>query len=254
MALVSEKATPASLYERCVLPPKLSLLLAVFAIAGAIVMAYVAAQTARSPRETIGLVPVQPEVDLGKVEQGSVTARFDLVNRSSSPVAILRVVTSCGCTEAKIVAKEIKPSEHIDLSCLWDTRGRRGKNATSLVVIYKDTESGHADSCRLIARADIVPEFAYDPDELVFNAGVPATKTVTFSAARNPDFTLKEAYCSQSAFAAELRQTTQEVVVRFDPAKWEDDPRFLHEEIVVETNSLKEPKCRIPMRVVNSPR
>lgn len=252
--IVSKNAEGIFLRERSRLPPILWSLAAVFAMVGAIVTAYVAYQTGRSPRETTGLEAVQAKVDLGKVEQGSVTANFDLVNRSPKPVAVLRVITSCGCTEAKIVAKEIKPSEHVDLSCLWDTKGRRGKNTISLMVIYRDTESGRTESCRLVARADIIPEFGFEPTELVFDASVPATKTVTFTAPTRPDFALKEVYCSQSAFAAELRRKAQEIVVRFDPTKWEDDPRFSHEEIVVETNSLKERQCRIPLRVVNSSR
>jgi hypothetical protein len=146
---------------RIVSPPKLWLLLAVLATAGSIVMAYIAQRAGESPREATSLVATQPELDLGKVEQGPVTARFDLVNRSSNPVGILRVLTSCGCTEAKILAKELAPSEHIDLSCIWDTRGMHGKSETSLVVIYKDEESGGTESCKLVVRADVIPEFVW---------------------------------------------------------------------------------------------
>ncbi len=251
---VVESAKSAPLRGRALLPPNLPLLLAVFAISGAIVMAYAAFQTTRSASESVSLVAVQPDLDLGQIGQGIVTPHFDLVNTSSSPVVTLGVLTSCGCTDAKILAKEIKPSEHIGLSCRWDTRGRRGKTATSLAVIYKDTGSGQRDWCKLVARADIVPEFVYDPAELVFDADVPTAKTVTFCAVGKAVFTIKRAYCSQMAFAAELRKTTQEVVVRFNPARWEADPRFLHEEITIETNNLNEPVCRIPIRVVKASR
>ena len=114
MALVTDST--GGCREGLGVAPTVSLSLAVLAMVGAIVMACTAFQAAESPRETDGLVAVQSEVDLGTVEQGSVAARFDLVNRSSKPVAVLRVVTGSACTEAKIVAKEVKPSEHIDLS------------------------------------------------------------------------------------------------------------------------------------------
>ena len=43
---------------------------------------------------------------------------------------------------------------------------------------------------------------------------------MTFTATTKQDFLLKAAYCSQSAFAAEVNHKTREVVVRFDPARW----------------------------------
>lgn len=42
-------------------------------------------------------------------------------------------------------------------------------SAKTVPPAVPDTESGRTGSCRLVARADIIPEFGFEPTELVFD-------------------------------------------------------------------------------------
>jgi len=222
-----------------------SLILACLAFLGAGVAWYMSRPSTQEALRAINSVH-----DFGKIEQGLVSTSFVLINESSHSVRIVGVGKSCDCAETKISTEEIGPSEKVNLDCTWDVRGKRGDSATLLHVAYEGARADQRSSCMLKLVADVIPELLYNPEKLVFQTGLPETKTVRFSSKSVSDLSLTNAYCSQRAFRAEFHPDTLDVKVHFDPASFHTDPGFVCHQLTVETNSQNEWQCRIPITVV----
>ncbi len=81
----------------------------------------------KSPQTTI-LHFESTEYDFGHIleESGKVSHTFTFENRSSSPVVIIGVETTCGCTAAEFSKKPILAGEHSQITLTFDPAGRPG--------------------------------------------------------------------------------------------------------------------------------
>lgn len=200
-------------------------------------------------RESSPLAAIKPVFEFGEVRQRTLSASFDLFNQSSTPLQILHVVQTCDCTNVKVAAKEVAPSEHVVVRCSWDTKRKRGRSSSSLLVVYKKSGAQGTKHLRLSLVATVIPEVLFTPTELAFERGVGAIKTVEFSCHFQEDFAILKAYCTQQAFQV-TSFSERSVTVSFDPTLWPGaDCSY---DLVVETSSSVEPTCRVPLVVVAS--
>ena len=71
--------------------------------------------------------------------QEVVQKSFRLVNATENPVVLLGYETTCGCTQLIYDRKVLKPHEHCDMTCRYDSSGEYGWTMT--VVSLRIAES-----------------------------------------------------------------------------------------------------------------
>lgn len=121
---------------------------------------HLSAQTSSQAREskqgeaTGPLVCDQPVYDFGKHDSFSkVEHTFRLRNAADSPVTIDRVLTTCGCTAAKLDQKTLAPGESVSLNAEASLRGRKGPFEKHVYVLAKgDTQN----KLRLTIKGEVV--------------------------------------------------------------------------------------------------
>jgi len=189
--------------------------------------------------------------DFGVVRQGTTaTVTFHLTNTASRPLRILQVVSGCDCTSAEIPQRPLDAGESVELPVTWKAGSRRGRVASDLLIFSSLAEEKLVQT-RLRLEADVDPDVAYDPPDLVFEEGRAEDRMVTFSPKAMKTLVVSEAYSTHRAFSAEVLPGTTRVRVAFDPRQWESDIGTAY--VIVQTNSPNEPQCRVPL-VVRKPR
>ena len=85
------------------------------------------------------------EHDFGEIEEdgGSVSHTFEFVNEGNSPLVILSVKPSCGCTTPNWSKDPIKPGGKGFIIAQYDPKGRPGVFRKSLAVV-SNSESNSA--------------------------------------------------------------------------------------------------------------
>lgn len=77
---------------------------------------------------------------LGKMSRGEVVQKnFRLTNAAEHPVVLLGYETTCGCTQLIYDRKVLKPHEHCEMTCRYDSTGEYGWTMT--VVSLRIAES-----------------------------------------------------------------------------------------------------------------
>ncbi len=70
---------------------------------------------------------------LGSMFQREVVQKsFRLVNATENPLVLLGYETTCGCTQLIYDRKVLKPQEHCDMTCRYDSAGEYGWTMTVL--------------------------------------------------------------------------------------------------------------------------
>jgi len=220
-----------------------------FALAASIACAYLA-----TPAAPDALVAEAPERDLGELGQG-VTAEveFRLVNRCRGPIKVVDVVKGCDCLSPEISKGLLTPGETATLKTRWETRARRGRTATEILVVYIRGD-GSREAVPLKIKADVVPDYDVEAPDLVYGEGRPAERVVRFVPRRLPALALTGSSCTHPAFRAVLGADNATVAVRFDPARWSEDVTdrpgdHPDAELLVRTSSASAPLCRVPLFV-----
>ena len=92
-------------------------------------------------------------LDFGKIKEadGPVSGSFYFVNRSSRPVQIDLVTTSCGCTTADYPTRPVEPGEICELVVRFNPANMSGKVYRDVTVITRSSED------RLVITADVEP-------------------------------------------------------------------------------------------------
>lgn len=226
---------------------RLLLLLAACVSLGVSIGSAIAARAAKTGR----LVIKDPERFFGKLPQGAkVDGSFVLTNDSSDVLEIIDIQKGCDCTEAKASKSTLAPGSSAALNAIWSTGARRGLSSTFIGVVYNYIRDGTKTAparaaIRLIA--DIVPDFAFEPDPLSFKSGASETKTLRLLPVHFADVRLKDASCVHQAFKISSDPNTNTITIQFDHRSWSDEIRYA--ELVVVTNSPNEAQCRIPINV-----
>ena len=80
---------------------------------------------------------IESEHDFGEIDEngGSVSYTFEFLNEGNSPLVILSVKPSCGCTTPNWSKKPISPGNKGFIVAQYDPKGRPGVFRKSLAVI-----------------------------------------------------------------------------------------------------------------------
>lgn len=98
----------------------------------------------------------KPMYNFGVIEEsaGKVTHTFQIKNSGKSPLAIINVTTSCGCTATNWSKEPIQPGKTGDISVTYDPKNRPGKFFKSVTVYCTGMKRGF-DLC---IRGTVNPE------------------------------------------------------------------------------------------------
>ncbi len=75
--------------------------------------------------------------DFGRIQEskGSVSHTFTFINTADYPIAIDRVVPSCGCTTPEFTRSLVAPGESGSVTITFEPAGYRGEFSKSIAVI-----------------------------------------------------------------------------------------------------------------------
>lgn len=76
------------------------------------------------------------EFDFGELKMGAKAQhKYMLTNSGKTPLIVRHVISSCGCTVAKMAKQVIAPGETLPIEIEFDTKGRKGRQQKSITVI-----------------------------------------------------------------------------------------------------------------------
>src|SRR5215469_7709194 len=119
----------------------------------------------------------QPEQKLSaKPGENTVTAKYRFTNNSTSPVTIVDVRPSCGCTTATLAKKTYAPGESGEIDAKLNFVGHTGHQEK---WIYVTTNSAGTEPTLLTLAVDIPPDITIEPEFVMWSIGEPAiSKTI----------------------------------------------------------------------------
>ena len=110
------------------------------------------------------------QVFIPKPGEKTLTARYRFTNTGTSPVSIIDVRPSCGCTTATLAKKEYAPGESGEIEAKLNFAGHIGHQEK---WIYVTTNVARTDPTVLSLAVDIPPEVAIDPEFVMWRIGDP---------------------------------------------------------------------------------
>jgi Protein of unknown function (DUF1573) len=106
----------------------------------------------------------------------AVTATYRFTNESASPVTIVDVRSSCGCTTATLAKRTYAPGESGEIDAKLNFAGHTGHQEK---WIYVTTNSSGTEPTLLTLAVDIPPDIAIEPQFVMWRIGDPLTpKTI----------------------------------------------------------------------------
>jgi Protein of unknown function (DUF1573) len=113
----------------------------------------------------------QPRQKLSvKPGEKAVTAKYRFTNNSSSPVTIVDVRPSCGCTIATLTKKTYVPGESGEIDAKLNFAGHTGHQEK---WIYVTTNSAGTEPTLLTLAVDIPPDITIEPEFVMWRIGDP---------------------------------------------------------------------------------
>jgi hypothetical protein len=192
--------------------------------------------------------------DFGTVPKGPLlTHPFRLVNKTNSPVRIVGVRVSCGCTTARALQTELAPGQETVILAQMDTRRFSGPKA---VTIYVTFDQPKFDEVRLWVQANSRDDISVLPESFSFGRikrGTGPTVNASITFLGNPNWEIKSATCDSNYVKTSyqlVKRDGGEVVYKLSatlradapPGKWFTD-------VWVETNNPASPRIRVPLTV-----
>ena len=163
------------------------------------------------------LVWEKPIQDFHRVpEDGHVEARYPFKNTGAEPVTIKRVITSCGCTSAKLSKNVFAPGESGEILVKFTFGSRRGPQQKGIEVIGQDKQEWH-----LGLRVYIHEPITVSPALVYWRIGDPAeAKTVKLTVPDGLKVDVKAVSSSDPKVSAtvETIQPGKEYLVAIKPA------------------------------------
>ncbi|MBV8215979.1 MAG: DUF1573 domain-containing protein [Verrucomicrobia bacterium] len=119
----------------------------------------------------------QPQQKLSaKPGDKAVSAKYRFTNQGTSPVTIVDVRPSCGCTTATLAKKVFAPGESGEIDARFNFAGHTGHQEK---WIYVTTNLAGTEPMLLTLAVDIPPEITIEPDFVMWRIGDPLTpKTI----------------------------------------------------------------------------
>lgn len=139
-----------------------------------------------------------------KTGDAEAIANFKYENKGKTPIKILAVKTSCGCTAASSKKDEVAPGEKGEITATFKIGGRTGAQQKSIAV---ETDDPSQPVTNLILKADIQPPIEVQPTFVYWQAGEPAkAKTVTVKASKDVKITKLEANSAIPEFLTKVEK------------------------------------------------
>jgi len=107
-------------------------------------------------------------IDLGRVQETHVieeTIRF--VNMGNKPITIDQVRTTCGCTAAQIVGKEVASGDTAFIGFTFNPMGYHGVIRKVITVMYEDKDIPEG---KFVVQADVFSDLDVEPRFINFGA------------------------------------------------------------------------------------
>jgi hypothetical protein len=143
--------------------------------------------------------------DIGVVRQGqSTSVSFVLRNRSSGPVEVIDVSTTCGCSDGAINPKQIAPGETASMTMTFRSGVSQGSLSIGADVFYRIEGQPDVFNIPLKVSATIDPEYTVVPERLSFVAGVPGNAMILLRPARSAVVGVRQVSCNKRYFSAEI--------------------------------------------------
>ena len=165
-------------------------------------------------------------------EDKSVTAHYAFKNTGSQPIVIKRVVTSCGCTSAKLEKKEYAPGESGDIEVKFVLGSRKGAQRKIISVTSADKEQWNLDlRCWIHEPLTVAPALVY------WRSGAePQGKVVKLTSAPGQPINVKSVKSSSPKFKTSLAEVKagQEYALTVTPA---DTAETSAAEVTIETDT-----------------
>ncbi len=183
--------------------------------------------------------------DFGDVVQGDeIFATFTVRNTSRSNATITHVEEHCDCASVVIPTRTLSPQGAETVKVTWKTEGKRGKVNSYITLDYRLQNAPTTECLRLQICANVIPDFDYEPSGLSFTQGIEAARSISFTPRLLEVVTIRRAYSTHRAFEVQVSDDLLRIDVFFNPALWTADTRA---DLMVETNSVKAPRVRIPL-------
>lgn len=111
-----------------------------------------------NPGKKVGVEFEATSHDFGTVAEnkGPVIYTYTFDNTGSSPVAIITVATSCGCTRPEYTRKPVAPGEKGVIKVTFNTEGQRGEVNKDIKVRLRNA-NGKAERVTLRLNGVVVP-------------------------------------------------------------------------------------------------
>ena len=136
----------------------------------------------------------------------TVTARYRFTNASSSPVTIVDVRPSCGCTTATLTKKTYAPGESGEIDATLNFAGHVGHQEK---WIYVSTNLAGSQPALLSLTVDIPPDVTIQPAFVMWKIGDPLTpKTMRVSVPDGIPAEIVAVQTDNPRIKAELRELT----------------------------------------------
>ena len=204
-----------------------------FAVAVLSLIAFFAIVFLPPSQERKGLVVDNFSIDIGKIYEGDIkSGSFFIRNVSDTPVKIVNVIASCGCTKWKLDKKDIAPGDSVFLSLEFDSAGRKGKLFLPATINYEMINHANKDEKVLFHLpvemiVEVIPDYECTPEEVIFDSHTYQKKQIQISPVGCGTIDLKEVVLSKPFFEVEMIASNEEknryLEISFFPDKYEPD-------------------------------
>jgi hypothetical protein len=165
-------------------------------------------------------------------EDKAVTAHYTFKNTGAAPLTIKRVITSCGCTSAKLAKNTYAPGETGEIEAKFAFGSRRGPQRKLITVTSDDKQEW-----RLELRCWIHDPLTVSPALVYWKAGKePESKVVKLTAGPGQPIGIKSIKSSSPKFKTSLAEVKpgQEYALTVTPA---DTVEAASAELTIETDT-----------------
>lgn len=192
------------------------------------------------------------EIDLGEMYNGEVVkARIALKSAGKSPLRIVRISTSCGCTTVKQPQGDIPPGKTDFLEVEFNSAGFRGKAVKYVYIETNDPENQYASvTLSALIREELQP---VQNNTLIWFGDVPvgkkAEQTYALKNISSNIIEIRSITASHKSLSVtfDKKEVPPEGTVTFVVSVTPEKTGYLNETFFVETNSKHQKK--VPVRV-----
>lgn len=192
------------------------------------------------------------EIDLGEMYNGEVVkARIALKSAGKSPLRIVRISTSCGCTTVKQPQGDIPPGKTDFLEVEFNSAGFRGKAVKYVYIETNDPENQYTSvTLSALIREELQP---VQNNTLIWFGDVPvgkkAEQTYALKNISSNIIEIRSITASHKSLSVtfDKKEVPPEGTVTFVVSVTPEKTGYLNETFYVETNSKHQKK--VPVRV-----